>query len=405
MRGKILTLSCAFTLSIFVAAHSAGADGLTGVVSSASRATRAPQLRAPKPIRPRATLRRPDPSEIIVVKSGTFDGAESVSQPTATLMHNGNFFVAWQDWAEMAGQDKKGAAGYGMMFNPQMRQVGAKVIYTPTTLEYGLGYNKAMAFPDGNVLIAYEDVGDHGFGKYVVFNSQMRIIKGPVVFNDSETEFVDATRLAGGNAALIAYHRRQGAHGSGKLKIVNSKGEIFLPEQTFSPNGLTSNISVELLPDGLVYVMYNCGHTYTKILDPYGNIVRAEKRVPGRTFSTTKLCALNGGNVLAAPLTGECLLFNRAGDIVGDPHPFASERISHVRLTKLPDGHIFVSTIDDNEKVTCRIMNSQGKVVKGPKTLERTTSRNGAGFAQTGYPGNRVLLIFGSRNPGYVILQ
>jgi hypothetical protein len=402
MRSLILHLVWAWAISSLLIHLTIGLESRC-YASSASRTIRAPRQRVPRPTKPKALVQRLDPSQIVVVATGVFDDTERMSSPGATLMKNGNIFVVWQDLADMAGQQNKGAAGYAMIFNQQIRQIGTKVIYTPTTLKYGLRYNTPIAFPNDKVLLAYCDVGDGGRGKYVLFNSQMRILKGPVVFNDSQTEFIDATRLAGGNAVLIAYHRRQGAHGSGKLKIINSEGEVFLPERTFNSKGLTSNISADLLPDGLVYIMYNCGHTYTKILDPYGNIVRAEKRVPGRVFDPTKICALNNGNIFAVRLTGDCLIFNRAGEIVGDPHPFASENIEQIFLTKLPNGDIFVSTIDKNDKLTCRIMNPEGKVVKGPTTLDQSYAHGG--LSQINFPGNRILLIFGGQNPFYTILQ
>ena len=394
MRGMILNLLWVVTLSSFLFTHP--------VAASASRATRAPLQKAPKQTRPRAVIRRPDPSEFVVVKTGAFDVTERVWGPSATLMENGNIFVVWLSLADIAGQENKGAAGYGMMFNRQMRQVGPKVIYTPANLKYGVRDNRVIAFPDGNMLVVFCHVQDGNFGKYVMFNSQMRIFKGPVVFNDSKTEFIDATPLAGGNAVLVAYHRRQGAHGSGRLKIINSTGDIFLLEQTFNSKGLTSNISADLLPDGLVYILYNCGHTYTKILDPYGHVVRGEKRLPGRKLDQATICALNDGNVLAVLWKGEYFLLNRVGDIIGGPHRFAGESIEYLLLTKLPDGNVLISTITKSDKVMCRIMNSSGKVVKGPTTLDRIYE---TGFAQTVFPGNRILLIFGGQNPGYVILQ
>lgn len=395
MRSMILKLLCVLTILSFISAHP--------IVFSASRATRAPIQRMPKQIKPRTAIRRPDSSQIVVVATGTFDNTERMSSPGVTLMENGNIFIVWRDLADIVGQQNKGAAGYGMIFNRQMRQVGAKVIYTPSNLKYGLRYNTPIAFPNGNVLIVYCDVSDGHQGKYVLFNSQMRILKGPIVFNDSKTEFVDATRCAGGNAVLVAYHRRQGARGSGKLKIINSEGEVFLPERTFNSKGLTSNISADLLPNGLVYIIYNCGHTYTKILDPYGHDARTEKRVPGRTFGPTKICALNNGNVLAVRLTGERLIFNKAGEIISDPHRFAGESIEQIFLTKQPDGNIFVTTINKSDKLMCRIMNAQGKVVKGPTTLDQSYTYGG--LSQTNFPGNRILLVYDGQNPGYTILQ
>ena len=122
MRGTILNLFCVLTLTSFLFAHS--------VASSASRYTRTPLRRVQKQTKQSAVVRRPDPAGIVVVATGTFSDAEKMWQPSAALLKNGNIFVAWQDLAPMAGQEEKGAAGYGMIFNPQMRQIGVKVIYT-----------------------------------------------------------------------------------------------------------------------------------------------------------------------------------------------------------------------------------------------------------------------------------
>lgn len=402
MKKLLLCVLVVFNLSVL---NPVAGNELKHFASAASRAGRAQRQRVTEQIKTKSLALQQDKSGITVVKSGNLSNADRPWQISATSLGNGNTFVAWQDLAAMAGQQDKGAAGYGVMLNKQMQQVGPNVIYTDTSQNNFIGNNTAVSFAHGNVLVAYSDGTDGDKGKFVVFNPQMRIIKGPFMFNDTKTESVFAIRLAGGNAILLAYHRKQGVSGSGKLKIIDSAGNVMLQERTFSPNGLTSSISAGLLSDGLVFMTYTCGFSNTKVLDPYGYVVRSEKRMPGTRLGQMTPCVLNNGNVFLAHSAGECLVFNESGDIISGPHDFTAEGVSRIMLTKLDNGNIFLSTIDAAGKVTCRVIDSEGKVIRGPKTLDNSTSSDGKGIAQTNFPGNMVLIIFGGRNPNYMILK
>jgi len=390
----LVCLSIVFTLLVSVVAEPLSA-------ASQNRTQRRPVNT--QAIR-RTAERQVSQNEISVIKQGNLNTGRKASQVTAATLNNGNIFIAWEDLAPIAGQQNEGAAGYVLMFNQQMQQLGTSIIYTPARQSFSLGDNKAVSFANNNILIVYIDKEDGGKGKFVIFNPQTKRIYGPTVFNDTQTEWISLTKEAGSNAALIAFHKKTGQTGSGKLLVVNSSGRILIPVQTFNSLGLTSNISASLLPDGLMFLTFKTGFTYTKVIDPYCHIAVDGGRITGQ-FDPIETCTLGNGNILMVHSHGRYTIHNRNGDTIGQPVTLLAQGANKVMTTKMANGNIFLSAVDRDGKVSCFVLDNQGKIVKGPKALDKTTDPNVKTIAQTNFSGDRVLLVFGGRTPSYMILQ
>jgi hypothetical protein len=147
-----------------------------------------------------------------------------------------------------------------------MQETGKSVYYTDLKNDIFIKNNSVTPFSDGNVMVAYEDKKDSR-ARFIIFNPEMKIIKGPVLIQSTAAECMSITRLAGGMTAMIAFYAPVGITGTGKFIIVNSSGDILGPPAVFSKEGLISGISAATLSNGLVFIAYHSGFSRSVIID------------------------------------------------------------------------------------------------------------------------------------------
>ena len=114
-------------------------------------------------------------------------------------------------------------------------------------------YTSCTTLGNGNVLIAYRDADNSGYGTFVIVSQSGNIVKSEMVFNSGSTTEISSTTLANGNA-LIAYTDGDNSN-YGTFVIVDQNGNIVKNETVFN-NGTTYDISSTSLGNGNVLIAY-----------------------------------------------------------------------------------------------------------------------------------------------------
>ena len=96
---------------------------------------------------------------------------------SAAILDNGYVVRAWES---LDPGDR--IIGTAAMFTESLQPASAVVPYTDRWKDDLIAYNTALPFANGNILLAYIDRRDQK-GKFVLYDSRMKIIKGPVVFS------------------------------------------------------------------------------------------------------------------------------------------------------------------------------------------------------------------------------
>jgi len=119
--------------------------------------------------------------------------------------------------------------GTAALFTESLQPASAVVPYTDRWKDDLIAYNTALPFANGSILLAYIDRRDQK-GKFVLYDTRMRIIKGPVVFSPKNAHRFSAVRLPGGMSTL-------------QPKSFTRKGHVKQLATTLLPGGLIFEIS------------------------------------------------------------------------------------------------------------------------------------------------------------------
>lgn len=293
---------------------------------------------------------------------------------TAAVLDNGYVVRAWESLDR--GDRMIGSAA---LFTESLQAASAVVPYTDRWKDELIAYNTALPFANGNILIAWIDRRDQK-GKFVLYDSRMKIIKGPVVFSPKNAHRFSAVRLPGGMSTLIAsYEPERPAsdalwdHMAGQclFTVVNAEGAIVSQPRPFTQKGHVKQMAVTLLPGGLIFAAYEFNGAVSSVIDQTGNILRQEKKFYPGKFSALSAATLADGNVMAVFLDDRGMpratVIDYAGNVVATQNlPVTS--VANLYPARLGNGNVLVVMAPENG-LTAVILNPAGKIVKGPTTF------------------------------------
>ncbi len=162
---------------------------------------------------------------------------------TAAVLDNGSVVRAWESLDR--GDRMIGTAA---LFTESLQPASAVVPETDRWKDELVAYNTALPFANGNILIAWIDRRDQK-GKFVLYDSRMKIIKGPVAFSPKNAHRFSAVRLPGGMSSLIAFYEPE-RPASDALWDHMAGQCLFTGEP--SGSGLIIDINQRLIPAGRI---------------------------------------------------------------------------------------------------------------------------------------------------------
>jgi hypothetical protein len=358
-------------------------DHAFGNPTARDRVNKTPPARRIAPVAPklpgRTTLRKiPDSMTINVVRTGKF-AEERPFRITACTLNDGNIFIGWEAFADMAGQSHKGRAGRGAKYDTQFRRRGVDMIYTATRDSYFLENNNSVPLANGNVLLAFHDKVDlrtgNGRGQFVLLSPEMRVLAGPVIFCQGNAKSVSATPMLDGDAALIAYGDTTSSTYQGKFLIVNSSGKIITQPKAYTNKGEVTEVATGTTWNGKAFVAYNCSEdgSLTMEVNVLGNISRWSRALFNyQTVTNLAVCPLSNKNTLVLcnrQGTARSLLIGPDGKYIGGFTQFHPEQAHDMQTSLLSEDNVFVSFTTPDEKAMCVILDATGKLLKGPIPL------------------------------------
>jgi hypothetical protein len=293
---------------------------------------------------------------------------------TAVVLDNGYVVRAWES---LDRGDRM--IGTATLFTETLQPASAVVPYTERWKDELIAYNTALPFANGNILLAWIDRRDQK-GKFVLYDSRMKIIKGPVVFSPKNAHRFSAVRLPGGMSALIAFYEpgRPASdalwdHESGYclFTVVNAEGTIVSQPRPFTKKGHVKQLAITLLPGGLIFAAYDLGAGLSSVIDQTGNILRQEKKFYSGNFSALSAVTLADGNVMALFLDDRGMprvtVIDYAGNTVST-QTLPVDSVVNLHPARLGNGNVLVVMAPKNG-LTAVILNPAGKIVKGPTTF------------------------------------
>ncbi len=321
-------------------------------------------------------LKRPtaDSTTLNVIKTGKIGAEAKPFRITTCTMNDGNIFIGWEAFADKAGSSYQWRAGRASKYNTQFQQLGTDMIYTMTRNSYFLENNSSVPFANGNVLVAFNDKVDYTQekGRFVILSPQMKILAGPVTFCDNRAGSVSATSMLDGDAALIAFCDDKAVTYKGKFIIVNSAGEIIRQAEAYTYKGGVTDICTGTTWNGKAFVAYNSeeDNTLSFEVNVLGNISRGSRAI----FNYQKLeglavCPLSNKNTLVfcnREGSAQNLLIGPDGKYIDGFQTFHQQQVSDKQVTLLSDDCVFISFIAPGEKAMCAVVDSSGKLIKGP---------------------------------------
>jgi hypothetical protein len=364
-------------ISVFLGRHAPGSP------AAGNRTRPTAPIRRIEPVAPklpgRAALRKiPDSTTISVVKTGHFNAEDKQFRITACTLGDGNVFIGWEAFADMAGQSYKWRAGRGAKYNTQFRQLGVDMIYTATRNSYFLEGNSSVSFANGNVLLAFNDKIDErgkAEGKFVLLSPDMRVLVGPVTFCQNNAKSVSATSLLDGDAALIAYGDSTSNEYQGKFLIVDSSGKIITQPKPYTYKGEVTEVTTSTTWNGKAFVAYNCDRDGSLSIEVnvLGNLSRNIRPIWNhKTLTQLAVCPLSNKNTLVLGNwdgSGQSLLIGPDGKYIGGFQQFHPQLVFDVQTSLLSNDNVFVSFTTSDEKAMCVMLDSTGKLVRGPKAI------------------------------------
>ncbi len=348
----------------------------------ASRAAGRKTTQRIEPIK-RSQVALPDDNVLRIIRgSNTVSPAPKPFQIAACTLPDGNIFLGWEAFAQMAGQSHLGRAAWGGKYNPKnLTRFGGEMMYSHARDSYFLSYNRAIAFANGNVLVAYNDQQSYSVAKgtLVVLSSSLRIKTGPVHFCQTKVRDIAMASLPGNMAILIAYCDEKATTGRGKFLIVDYTGKILVQPKAFTYKHDLSMFSAGTTSNGLIMIAFN-GHekngpltgSSNIIIDAYGNTIRPLRSFWNhRTIEDLQICPLSNATVLGAGNhNGKASCFvvdNQTNKMVHSFKPFHNGAVSNIQLTRLDNDRVFISfSPSEQPKAMCAIVDATGAVVKDP---------------------------------------
>ncbi len=375
------SVAAAVTLSLlFLALHLSPAFAQQAPMKFPQR-SEPPKTTAPQPAGKAQTSPakpvRMDASDVSLVGTVDLKTDNPIKLPTsvtAAVLDSGYVVRAWESL------DRGGRMiGTAALFTESLQPASAVVPYTDRWKDELIAYNTALPFANGSILLAYIDRRDQK-GKFVLYDSRMKIIKGPVAFSPKNAHRFSAVRLPGAMSALIAFYEpgRPASdalwdHESGYclFTVVNAEGAIVSPPKAFTQKGHIRQLAATLLPGGLISAAYEFNGAVSSVIDQTGNILRKEKKFYSGNFSSLSAVTLADGNVMAVFLDDKwkphATVIDYAGNVVST-QTLPVDSVVNLYPARLGDGNVLLVMAPKNG-LTAVILSPAGKIVKGPTTF------------------------------------
>lgn len=337
-----------------------------------------------------------DPQKFSVSKSGVIHSTFAYEHVTCTQMPNGKILAAWQKFT-----DNNSSVGEAVIFSSDMQYI-TSVYYTEQAKDtYIIGENVAFALDNNTVLIAYTDARDNK-GKYVLLNDSGNVVKGPVIFNNSNTNSITITYLPGRKTILLAYQKLYGVTGRGEYQVLNEAGNKLWGPVIFNNKGYTTSIGAAV-SDGLIFLTYNCAYGKNKVYDLFGNMVRDEVKFMVKPLGFNQPLTMDNGNILLVyqndVAQGMTSILSPQGTVVSGPAPFTPDSITGLSSSRLNDGNIFVlytRSEGSDQRAVLTALDQNGNRVKELKLVSDEYSIWHGSVAHTVLLNGKVLIIYGS---------
>jgi len=357
---------------------------------------------------PNSVITQPiDLNKFSVSKMGTINPTFAYTSITAAQMPNGKILAAWETFTA-----NKSCVGEAVIFSSEMQPL-ASVYYTNPAGSYLIGENVAFAIDNNTVLIAYADKIEH-CGKYVIVNDSGKIIKGPVVFNDSDITTITLSYLPGRKTILLAYQKLYGVTGRGEYQVLNASGDKIWGPIIFNNKGYTTSIGAAMI-NGLVFLSYNCAYAKNKILDVFGNVIRDEIQFLVKSLGHNQPLAMENGNILLVYQSdsqqGVVSVIGPQGTVVAGPTQFTPDSVANLAASRLNDGNIFVlytRNENDRQKTLFTLLDADGNRIKELKLVHDQADVWDGMAAHVPLQNGKVLIIYGGvlkNNTGTVTQQ
>jgi hypothetical protein len=332
-------------------------------------------------------------------------GSDLHRSPVLVRRDDERILLAWES-LDASGK----ALGQAALYDEQLGLVAGPVATTNPRAERFGTVHDAVAFANGNVLVAFNERQDHRV-KLGLFNAQMKAVKGLFPLSPTSVTHLALTRLSGGNTVAVLYF-----DGQMRMAILNDQGEFVVP-----PKGVIGDVrsdrldgfAAATLPNGLIFVAYVTSSIKTVLLDTLGNNVREPKPLRTNPLAAgLSVVPIDGDRTAIGYLNTKDLKYtptlaivNAQGDLVGDPKVLWNQAAEWMRPVRLGNGQflvlldpLFPSGIATDRGLGVVKTDALGNVVAGPNFIEEGYSFEIITQTLIALPGNRALAFLSGFN-------
>lgn len=227
--------------------------------------------------------------------------------------------------------------------------------------DFNTGYTKIVKLNNGNVFVAYQNVGIKGnptassprYGTFKILDRDGNIVKDETVFNESVTYYIYAILLQNGNV-FIAFRDDVNAS-KGAFVIYDQDGNL-VKEKTVLETGSAQYVSCVQTTNGNVFIVYqdniNSYYGTYVICNQDGDIIKKETVFKAGNTIYPSATALNNGNVFIAFVDdrgyGQFIILNSDGEIQKEATDFNLFSTTIVEAKTLKNGNVFLTYTDAN---------------------------------------------------------
>jgi hypothetical protein len=154
-------------------------------------------------------------------RSPELPGGELRRSPVLIRRDDGRIVLAWESL-----NPAKKALGEAALYDDQLRLVAGPVATTNPRVEFFGTVHDAVAFANGNVLVASNEYRDNRVS-LGLFDAQMKPLKSLFPLSSSPVTHLALARLSGGNTVAALYF-----DGQMRMAILSEQGEFVVPPKS-----------------------------------------------------------------------------------------------------------------------------------------------------------------------------
>lgn len=315
---------------------------------------------------------------------------------------DGRFVLAWEEF-----NAKMELLGQAQLLDENLLPASGAVATTNPRPEYFGEVHQAVAFANGNLLVAFNETKDARV-KLGLFDSRLKALKGLFPLSPSPVSHLVLTRLSGGNTTAAIYF-----DGQMRMAILNSQGGFELQPTSVIGDVHSESIrglAATTLPNGLILVAYTPAFLTTALLDSLGNNVRPPKRVATNPQATgLSLLPLEGERVTIGfidtrddKMLPTLVFVNPQGDLVGGFNRLWEHGVEWLRPVRLSGGNLFAVLAPSGSPagmgLGLMLTDASGRVLRGPSFIETNFYFYARSQSLMALSGDRALLFLSGYN-------